>query len=118
MGTFDNRPPKIWRPRDSTNLGSLKINKKADDQSPKEKCSCSFIYLTLLENSRIDELQKRNKACSIQTWKLPMEISSDFLTALCVEAIHGLDGLQQIPTYHTNSHEIDRILTTPVLKFG
>ena len=50
--------------------------------------------------------------------KLPMEISSDFLTALCVEAIHGLDGLQQIPTYHTNSHEIDRILTTPVLKFG
>ena len=28
-----------------------------------------------------------------------MEISSDFLTALCVEAIHGLDGLQQIPTY-------------------
>ena len=39
-----------------------------------------------------------------------MEISSDFLTALCVEAIHGLDGLQQMPTYHTNSHEIDRIL--------
>ena len=50
-----------------------------------------------------------------------MEISSDFLTALCVEAIHGLDGLQQIPvlhTYHTNSHEIDRILTTPMLKYG
>ena len=89
-------------------------------QIPKKYVPISLLCNTLKNTSRVDELQKRNKACLFNTkqGKLPMEISSDFLTALCVEAIHGLDGLQQIPTYHTNSHEIDRILTTPILKYG